>query len=390
MTKIRLIVAAAAAIFICVLAQAQYTQVVGVNITDDGGNKLASGRICMLGTDANNNPISYRLGYGATVAISSVTRATNVVTVVTSASHGLVAGQVFIAAGVTDTTFNGTWIVASVTNSTTFTFAQTATNATSGGGTIRPDGGQVISTPACAAITSGAIVGTFKVADTSLTTPQNVCMRTSVINNATGAIVVSYPNALQTVKCGPQPSGSLWSFDNYSPNLTPLTVLTVPLLTDPTLAANSNTAAPTQAAVKQYVDSVSLLPKVVATYNNRILSADIGTVTLYSVPAVGFYRASCYVAVAAHASSSSTLPSCSIRYVDRDSNTHGTTVATVSPTTTCNADGCSAISQASATPAFFEAFAGTTIAINVSGYASNPSTTMTYSVFAVLEYLGQP
>ncbi len=80
----------------------------------------------------------------AVTGISSVTiattngavRATNVVTITTTAAHGFAAGQTVTVSGVTDFTFSGTFVIVSVPSSTTFTYAQTAVDATSGGGTV--------------------------------------------------------------------------------------------------------------------------------------------------------------------------------------------------------------------------------------------------------------
>ena len=67
-------------------------------------------------------------GYGSEVnsasAISTIARATNVVTVVTSTGHGLTTGDYVTISGVTPTTFNGTYAV-TVTNTTTFTYSNT-------------------------------------------------------------------------------------------------------------------------------------------------------------------------------------------------------------------------------------------------------------------------
>lgn len=71
----------------------------------------------------------------AAAGVPGVSRATNVVTVTTTAAHGFVTGQYVIIAGVTDSSFNGTFAIASTPATTTFTYAQTAANATSGGGT---------------------------------------------------------------------------------------------------------------------------------------------------------------------------------------------------------------------------------------------------------------
>jgi len=66
-------------------------------------------------------------------------RNTNVVTITTSAVHGLLVGDVVVVedvAPVGATVFNGEWTVASVPSTTTFTYAQTAADDTGGGGTV--------------------------------------------------------------------------------------------------------------------------------------------------------------------------------------------------------------------------------------------------------------
>jgi hypothetical protein len=70
----------------------------------------------------------------ASVSISTAVRTTNVVTITTAANHKFITGMSVLIAGVTDTSFNGTFTV-TVTGATTFTYAQTATNASSTGGT---------------------------------------------------------------------------------------------------------------------------------------------------------------------------------------------------------------------------------------------------------------
>lgn len=72
----------------------------------------------------------------APVSISTVSRASNVVTVTTAAAHGLSAGQSATHAGITDTTFNGVYTVASVVDATHYTFAQAGANGSSSAGTV--------------------------------------------------------------------------------------------------------------------------------------------------------------------------------------------------------------------------------------------------------------
>jgi len=72
--------------------------------------------------------------------ISGVVRSSNVVTVSTVLDHSFRVGQSVVIAGVTNTSFNGTFTVASVPSSDTFTYAQTGTNASSSGGTVTHSG----------------------------------------------------------------------------------------------------------------------------------------------------------------------------------------------------------------------------------------------------------
>lgn len=62
---------------------------------------------------------------GGSFNVSSVSRSANVSTVVTSAAHDIKIGEKFKVSGVTPTSFNGTWTVASVPNTTSLTFSQT-------------------------------------------------------------------------------------------------------------------------------------------------------------------------------------------------------------------------------------------------------------------------
>ena len=72
----------------------------------------------------------------ATVGNSGAERASNVVTVKTTAAHGLTVGSMVTISGVTETSFNGTFQVITVPSTTTFTLWQYGPNETSGGGTV--------------------------------------------------------------------------------------------------------------------------------------------------------------------------------------------------------------------------------------------------------------
>lgn len=68
---------------------------------------------------------------GGTQAPTGLTRASNVVTVTLAAAHGYQVGDTVTVAGVTASSFNGTFTVATVPTTLTFTYAQTAANASS-------------------------------------------------------------------------------------------------------------------------------------------------------------------------------------------------------------------------------------------------------------------
>lgn len=68
------------------------------------------------------------------LSISSISRASNVVTA-TVGSHSVIVGAAAAVAGVTDSSFDGTFVVTGVTP-TTISWAQTGSNASSSGGTV--------------------------------------------------------------------------------------------------------------------------------------------------------------------------------------------------------------------------------------------------------------
>ena len=80
------------------------------------------------------------LGRQSVIPTGGAVRNNNAVTITTAFGHGIVTGDQVTITGVADPSFNGTFTVASVPSTTTFTFAQTAGNATSGGGIVSHPG----------------------------------------------------------------------------------------------------------------------------------------------------------------------------------------------------------------------------------------------------------
>ena len=103
-------------------------------------------------------------------AISNVARTSNVVTITTTTNHGFTAGDYVTIAAVTNTSLNGTFVIATV-GTNTFTYAQTATDISS-----VADTGTAVDVTYC-----------------SLT--QNVTGTLGIANGGTG-VVTNTPNAI--------------------------------------------------------------------------------------------------------------------------------------------------------------------------------------------------
>jgi YVTN family beta-propeller protein len=63
-------------------------------------------------------------------------RKSGTVTITTTGSHGITVGESVVVGGVNDSTFDGTFQVASVPSTTTFTYTQSGSDTTSGNGTV--------------------------------------------------------------------------------------------------------------------------------------------------------------------------------------------------------------------------------------------------------------
>jgi DNA-binding beta-propeller fold protein YncE len=75
---------------------------------------------------------SNSIGTGGAVRVS----ATSTVTITTTAPHTLISGDAVLLTGITDATFNGIFVVASVPSENSFTIVQAGADATSGGGSV--------------------------------------------------------------------------------------------------------------------------------------------------------------------------------------------------------------------------------------------------------------
>jgi YVTN family beta-propeller protein len=127
----------------------------------------------------------------ATIAANGAVRAASVVTITTTAAHKLVVGQVVVISDVKDTTFNGTFLIASVPSTTTFTFNQTANPAMSGSGTVSSFAVTIKATSVASSSTSGTAVASILSGITVTVTPPDATVGTSetfqFVSNVTGS-----------------------------------------------------------------------------------------------------------------------------------------------------------------------------------------------------------
>jgi DNA-binding beta-propeller fold protein YncE len=72
------------------------------------------------------------IGAGGAVRVSG----TSTTTITTTTPHTLITGDAVLLTGITDTSFNGIFVVTSVPSLNSFTITQTGANSTSGGGTV--------------------------------------------------------------------------------------------------------------------------------------------------------------------------------------------------------------------------------------------------------------
>src|SRR6185312_10753007 len=122
-----------------------------LNVGISGPSSVSSAPAQVTYTITVTNPITATSAFPANVSVThtlSPIRAViaaggasrngtmGVVTITTTGSHGLNIGQSITIAGVTDSSFNGTFTIQDVPSPTTLTYAQAGVTTTSGSGTV--------------------------------------------------------------------------------------------------------------------------------------------------------------------------------------------------------------------------------------------------------------
>jgi hypothetical protein len=131
------------------------------------------------------------------------------------------------------------------------------------------------------------------------------------------------------------------------------------------------------------------VPQVVASANATAQGANIGSTTLYAVPAGsgGMYRASVYLVITQAATTSSTMPAGQVAWTDSDTSGAEGPIS-ITNTSTANIVGLPSSSATGLGMLVIYAKAGTNITYSTTGYVSSGVTPMQYAIHVRLEYLG--
>jgi len=113
----------------------------GAGTTVSAANLSVTDPLVFVGKDNSADLLDLGVVTEYTTSVATITRTvsnkaltSNIATITTSATHGFAVGDYVVVSGV-DATFNGTYLVASVPTTTTFTYEKTASNVTSASAT---------------------------------------------------------------------------------------------------------------------------------------------------------------------------------------------------------------------------------------------------------------
>jgi len=205
-----------------------------VTITTTAAHTFTAGQVITILGVAAPPPVM------RTITASGAVRMSNAVTITTTAAHGLATGQVVTLAGVTDSSFNGSFTITSLPSATTFTYFQSGSDASSGGGTVTAtvggfdgifviatvpssttftytQGGSNASSGGGTANSSAVKITAVSVADSTASADASVGLDSGLTVSLTPTMVTMATSEtfqfLATV-AGPTPSGIEWSVNN--------------------------------------------------------------------------------------------------------------------------------------------------------------------------------
>lgn len=205
-----------------------------VTITTTAAHNFTVGQVVSILGVAAPPPVTL------SIASNGAVRASNTVTITTTAAHGLATGQVVTIAGVTDSSFNGSFTIINLPSASSFTYFQSGSDASSGGGSVTAnvggfDGVFVIATvPSPTTFTysqggsnassGGGTVNSSAVKITAVSVADSTASADASIGLDSGLTISLAPISVSMLVnetfqfvatlSGPTPSGVEWSVNN--------------------------------------------------------------------------------------------------------------------------------------------------------------------------------
>jgi len=230
----------------------------------------------------------------ATIAANGAVRASNTVTITTTAAHSFVVGQTVVISGVTDASFNGTFSIATVPSTTTFTYSQTGANATSGGGTVSSFAVKVKavsiadntkSATAVVSIDSGIQIS-VKPTSATVGTSENLQF-IATITGSSNTAVKWFVNEIEggNATLGTISTNGLYTAPATPPNVTPATIAAAPT----GAVRSSNTVTITTTAAHSFVigQSVAIAGVTDTSFNGTFTIATVPSTTTFTYAQTG-------------------------------------------------------------------------------------------------------
>lgn len=259
-------------------------------VNDVGGGNATLGTITTGGL--YTAPAALPPPTTATIAATGAVRASNTVTITTTATHSFVVGQTVVISGVTDTSFNGTFSIATVPSGTTFTYPQTGANATSGGGTVSSFAVKVKAVSSADNTTSATAVVSIDSGIQVRVTPTSATVGTSenlqFIATVAGSSNTAVKWFVNDIEGGNTTLGTISTNGLYTAPATP------PNVTPVTIAANgavrsSNTVTITTTAAHGFVagQSVVIAGVTDSSFNGTFTIATVPSTTTFTYAQTG-------------------------------------------------------------------------------------------------------
>jgi DNA-binding beta-propeller fold protein YncE len=224
----------------------------------------------------------------ASITAMGAVRTSNVVTITTTAAHTFMVGQVVLISGVTDTTFNGTFLVNGVPSSTTFTYGVAAANATSGNGMVSSTAVRVKATSVADSTATATAVISIDSGISLQVSPPSATLGTSESLQFVATVFGSSNQAVNwfvnQIAGGDSTVGTISATGLYTAPATPPNVGTATITATGAVRA-SNVVTITTAAAHGFVvgQTVTITGVTDSTFNGTFAVFSVPTTTTFTI-----------------------------------------------------------------------------------------------------------